>query len=92
MPGKQKKQDNADGKEGVYGQRYDDLGMAQGGEFLINSTTVKEQEAPAIAMGDHGVFVATWQSKGQDQGDSWGVYGQLYQDIRAPDLPDRRWL
>ncbi len=77
------KQDHADGKAGVYGQRYDDLGAALGSEFLINSHTPKEQQAPSIAMGDDGRLVAAWQSKGQDQGESWGVYGQLYKDTRA---------
>ena len=78
-----KKQDNPDNKEGVYAQRYDSAGTAVGGEFLVNSTTVKEQQAPAIAMGDNGRFVVGWQSKSQDQGDSWGVYAQRYKDIQS---------
>ncbi len=82
-PGRAKSKTILDGKFGVFGQRYDNTATALGGEFLINSNTPKEQQAPAIAMGDDGQFVATWQSKGQDQGDSWGVYGQLYKDIRA---------
>jgi len=74
-----KDQDNADGKEGIYGQRYDAGGTQVGGEFLINTTTVEAQMAPAIAVADDGSFVVVWQSKDQDNPDGKeGIYGQRY--------------
>ncbi len=76
------KQDNADGKLGVFAQRYDSAGTKLGKEFLVNSTTASEQSAPSIALSDDGSFVIGWQGKNQDGGGQWGIFGQRYQDIR----------
>ncbi len=62
---------------GVYGQRFAAGGTPLGGEFRINTTTIKDQSAPVIAMGDGGSFVVAWQSVRQD-GDDWGVYAQRF--------------
>ena len=62
---------------GVYAQRYDVAGIAQGGEFRVNTTTVNEQSLPAVAMDADGDFVITWQSILQDGSDS-GIYAQRY--------------
>jgi hypothetical protein len=62
---------------GVYGQRYDASGAAQGGEFQINSTTADDQQLPMVAMNASGAFIVTWSSENQD-GSGWGVYGQRY--------------
>jgi hypothetical protein len=62
---------------GVYGQRYSSLGVAQGGEFRINTTTTGDQEYATVAMNGAGNFVVTWSSYGQD-GSGWGVYAQRY--------------
>ena len=62
---------------GIYGQRYDSSGAATGSEFQVNTTTADEQRAPSVAVLDDGGFVVTWESKDQD-GDSWGIYGQRY--------------
>lgn len=42
---------------GVYGQRYDANGIAQGGEFRVNTFTLTEQQNPAVAMDADGDFV-----------------------------------
>ena len=62
---------------GVYAQRYDADGTALGGEFLVNTTTADDQEAPSVTALTDGGFVVTWESNNQD-GQTWGIYGQRY--------------
>ena len=62
---------------GVYGQRYNAIGTALGGEFRINTFTNKSQLAPSIAMDDVGNFIVTWSSEDQDK-DKWGVYAKRF--------------
>ncbi len=62
---------------GVYAQRYNAAGVAQGGEFRVNTTIANDQESPAIGMDADGDFVVTWESVGQD-GPSDGIYAQRY--------------
>jgi hypothetical protein len=68
-------QDGSD--DGIYGQRYNGLGVAQGGEFKVNTYTTSFQSYPSVAMDSDGDFVVTWQSYGQD-GSLSGIYGQRY--------------
>ena len=60
--------------EGIYGQRFDSSGNAQGGEFRVNTTTAGDQIDPAVAMDAAGDFVVVWQSLGQDG----NVFAQRY--------------
>jgi hypothetical protein len=77
--------DGQDGSgNGVFGQRYDAAGTAQGGEFPVNTFTPTEQRAPAVAMAAGGQFVVVWQSFFQDALLSWGVFGQRYDAGGAP--------
>jgi hypothetical protein len=62
---------------GIYAQRYNSEGVAQGDEFQVNTFTTGEQRFHAIAMDPDGDFVIAWQSQHQD-GSSWGVYAQRY--------------
>jgi hypothetical protein len=62
---------------GIYAQRYNAAGVAQGPEFKVNTYTTNQQQTPSIAMDNHGNFVITWQSQSQD-GSSYGVYAQRY--------------
>jgi Ca2+-binding RTX toxin-like protein len=62
---------------GIYGQRYSAAGVAQGGEFKVNSTTSDYQQFSTVAMDSDGDFVVTWTSNGQDGSES-GVYAQRY--------------
>jgi Ca2+-binding RTX toxin-like protein len=62
---------------GIYAQRYDGLGAAQGGEFLVNTTTASEQVNPTIAALADGGFVIAWTAYGQD-GSGYGIYAQRY--------------
>jgi hypothetical protein len=36
--------------DGIYAQRYNALGVPQGGEFRVNSTTANFQTTPSVAM------------------------------------------
>jgi hypothetical protein len=70
--------DGQDGSgSGIYAQRYNAAGVALGSEFRVNSYTIDDQRAPAVAMDAAGNFVVTWTSYGQDGFDS-GIYAQRY--------------
>ncbi|MBX3641429.1 MAG: hypothetical protein KF888_13210 [Nitrosomonas sp.] len=62
---------------GIYAQRYDTGGAAQGDEFRVNTVTADRQWNPSIATLADGGFVVTWESYNQD-GDGSGVYAQRY--------------
>ena len=65
------------GPTGVFAQRYDAQGLAQGSEFLVNSFTTGSQSLPTVAMDMDGDFVVTWSSDDQD-GSSGGIYAQRF--------------
>jgi hypothetical protein len=62
---------------GIYAQRYNAAGAAQGGEFRINGTTADDQRAPRVASDANGNFVVAWHSANQD-GSGFGVYARRY--------------
>ncbi|MFN8576528.1 MAG: hypothetical protein U0354_06700 [Candidatus Sericytochromatia bacterium] len=69
--------------DGIYAQRYNNLGVPQGSEFKVNSYTTDWQTFPVIAMDNIGNFVITWKSTNQD-GSSDGVYAQRYNSLSVP--------
>mgnify|MGYP001587285912 FL=1 len=62
---------------GVYAQRYNSSGVAQGSEFRVNTYTTGSQGGAPVAMDNNGNFVVTWQSYAQD-GSHYGIYSQRY--------------
>ncbi|MGL4973909.1 MAG: calcium-binding protein, partial [Bosea sp. (in: a-proteobacteria)] len=62
---------------GVYMQRYNSSGVAQGTETLVNTTTANDQSRPCAAALADGSFVMIWTSLAQD-GSAEGVYMQRY--------------
>jgi hypothetical protein len=62
---------------GIYGRRFNVVGKALTGDFLVNTTTIRRQDVSDVAMNATGSFVVVWQSDGQD-GSMAGVYGQLF--------------
>ncbi len=66
-----------DSNYGVYAQRYNAAGVAQGGEFRVNTYTTGDQNNSTVAMDAAGDFVVTWTSIDQD-GSRHGVYAQRY--------------
>ncbi len=65
--------------DGVFARRYNSFGVAQGDEFQVNTFTPHRQDESAAAMDADGDFVVIWESDSQD-GNSLGVFGQLYDD------------
>ena len=63
---------------GTYAQRYSAAGVAQGGEFRVNTTTSGDQDFPTVAMDSRGNFLVSWESQNQDASASWGVYARMY--------------
>ena len=68
---------------GISAQRFNAAGVAQGGEFRVNTFTTGNQSVPSVAMEPGGAFFITWQSANQD-GSGLGVYGQRYNAAGAP--------
>jgi hypothetical protein len=68
---------------GIYAQRYDAAGVAQGTEFRVNSFTTDSQSVPALAMDADGDFVIVWQSQNQD-GNGQGIYAKRYTAAGVP--------
>ena len=60
---------------GIIGRRYNAAGVAQGGEFLVN-TTRAVRDLPAIAMDAAGNFAVAWQS--DDDGSGESISAQLF--------------
>lgn len=71
---------------GVYAQRYNLSGAAQGVEFRVNTYTTNSQIIPAIATDSTGNFVVAWQSYGED-GSHNGIYAQRYAPVSPPNSP-----
>jgi hypothetical protein len=73
-------------EEGVYAQRYNSAGVAQGAEFRVNTYTTYSQTDSAIAMDSSGNFTIVWQSgsaadnpsPAPQDGSSYGVYFRRY--------------
>ena len=63
--------------DGVYAQRYNALGVPQGGEFRANTQTADFQRYPSVAMDGDGDLIVTWSSQAQD-GSAYGVYAKRY--------------
>jgi hypothetical protein len=60
---------------GVFGQRYDSSGAAQGDEFQVNTFTTSYQQRPSVGAVGENSFVVVWESVGQD-GNGYGVFGR----------------
>ena len=70
------KDQDGDG-EGIFAQRYDAGGTAQGSEFQVNTTTANDQKEAGVTALETGGFFVTWSSADQD-GSGKGVYGQQF--------------
>src|SRR6185503_10670365 len=68
---------------GVFGQRFNASGVAQGGEFRVNSYTTDKQQDAAVASDANGNFVVVWRSDTQD-GNIGGVFGRRFDAAGAP--------
>jgi hypothetical protein len=66
---------------GIYGQRYNSAGVAQGGEFLINTTTAGDQTRASVSMNANGDFGVTWTSADSS---GTGIYARAFNSAGAP--------
>ncbi|HVN39526.1 MAG TPA: hypothetical protein VMW19_15290 [Myxococcota bacterium] len=66
--------------ESIQAQRYGSSGVAQGGQFQVNSYTTGVQYLASVASDSNGGFVVAWQSYGSADSDTSGfsVQGQRY--------------
>jgi hypothetical protein len=69
---------------GVFGQRYASSGAPVGPEFRVNTYTTGQQRNASVAADPSGNFVVVWQS--QEDGDSYGIFGQRYNMIVPVEL------
>jgi len=69
----------------VQGQRYDSSGVAQGGQFQVNSHTASEEMSPSVASDAAGDFAVVWESHDSAGNDNSGysVQGQIYDSSGA---------
>lgn len=64
--------------EGVYMQRYTATAEAEGGEALVNSTTVLAQRSPDVATLPDGGYVVVWESTTAQDGETTGIFAQQF--------------
>ena len=72
---------------GVFAQRYNAAGEAQGPEFLVNGYTTSSQYGPAVAMDAAGDFVVVWNGYGPGDDSEVmgsGVFAQRYDSGGEP--------
>lgn len=50
--------------KGIYGQRYNSNGVAQGTQILVNTTTTGDQSKSSVAIDAGGDIYVTWQNAG----------------------------
>jgi hypothetical protein len=62
---------------GIYCQMYNSDCSKHLSEFQVNTYATLFQQYPSVAELSDSKFVVTWDSYDQD-GDFWGVYGQMY--------------
>jgi Ca2+-binding RTX toxin-like protein len=68
---------------GIFAQRYDAKGVAQGGEFRVNQNTQYDQRNPSITAMVDGGFMVTWESYSPPPAagytwEVWNIYAQRY--------------
>jgi len=69
---------------GVFAQRFDADGGANGSEFPVNTVFEGAQQRPKVAMANDGSFVIVWGSDGHSGGGGWDVIGQRYSTMGVP--------
>jgi len=74
---------------GVYAQRYDAAGLAEGDELRVNSFWAGNQKRPGVALERDGGFAIVWQSEEQD-GSGYGVYVLRFTSAGVAEGPEAR--
>ncbi len=63
--------------DGVFAQRFDGGGIAQGTAFQVSAYTTSGQSYPRVGMASAGSFVVTWRSFVQD-GSEAGIFARRF--------------
>jgi len=66
------------GTDHIDAQIYDADGNTVGSEFQVNTDTSTGKSVPMIEALSGGGFVAVWESTGGQDGNDYGVFGQIY--------------
>jgi hypothetical protein len=61
---------------GIFARRFDHTGGPLGDDFQVNEYTTNFQSHPYVSSDSSGELVVVWDSYGQDDTSSVGVYGQ----------------
>ena len=67
---------------GIYAERYNSSGAAQGSQFQVNTYTINNQLGTSVSMDSAGDFVVAWSSYGED-GALSGIYARRYNPAGA---------
>jgi hypothetical protein len=68
---------------GIFGARFNSLGVRLGTEFSINSVTGSRQSSPAIGVEDDGAFVVAW-SHYTGAGAQLDIFARRFNSAGAP--------
>jgi hypothetical protein len=63
---------------GIFSRRFDSAGMAQGGQFQVNTYTPYYQESPDVSCAANGQFVVVWDAYPSQDGSGIGVFAQRF--------------
>jgi hypothetical protein len=65
-------------------------GDALESEFLVNTTTTGQQQAPDVAVLSNGTSIITWRGKGVGEESSGGVFYRLFDEEMQPMTDEKR--
>jgi len=68
----------------IQGQRYNNAGVPQGGQFQVNTYTTSDQYLPHVASDSAGNFVVVWQGRGAGSDTGTGIQAQRYDSAGLP--------
>jgi len=75
-------EDERNGDNDIYAQRYDALGIPQGANFQVNDDVgTTDQYNPSVALDNAGNFVVCWQDK---RNVNYDIYAQRYDASGIP--------
>ena len=66
--------------DGVFAKRFNSLGVPQGGEFRVNTSTTGPQQFASVSSAGGGDYVVVWSGAGNQPGqsDGQGIFGQRF--------------
>ncbi|MEP4091004.1 cadherin-like domain-containing protein, partial [Reichenbachiella sp.] len=62
----------------IKAQRYNNKGIRQGAEMVINNETGQTAENPSVALTDDGDFMVVWSAYGSTGGESYDILGSVF--------------